>query len=154
MIDRDAYLIANVEALVVRGDGSYLMVVRSAAEEVAPGTLALPGGKVECSAPLDDALEETARREVREETGVEVAEVRYLRSYIFFTEAHEPVLDVIVLCRYGGGEARPGDPHEVAGVRWMTAAEIVGRPETPPWTRENIVRAEERLAELRWRHDV
>lgn len=144
MIELSSYLIANVEVLVVRDDGRYLMVVRSTEEEVAPGALALPGGKVEAGAPLDDALEETARREVREETGVEVEEVRYLRSYLFFTEQQEPVLDVIVLCRYRGGEAHPGDPREVAEVRWMTADDILGRPDTPPWLRRNVERAEER----------
>lgn len=140
----DSYLVANVEVLVVRGDGRYLMVVRSAEEEVSPGALALPGGKVDISGPLDDALEETARREVREETGVEVEDVQYLRSYIFFTEQREPVLDIICLCRYSGGEARPGDPREVAEVRWMTADEILGRPDTPPWYRRNLELAQVR----------
>jgi 8-oxo-dGTP diphosphatase len=144
MMDSEYYFIVNVEVLVVRGDGHYLMVVRSAEEEVAPGALAFPGGKVEVSGPLDDALEETARREVWEEAGVEVEDVQYLRSYVFYTEQQEPVLDVIVLCRYHSGEARPGDPREVAGVCWMTAEELLGRPETPPWYRRNLELAEKR----------
>jgi 8-oxo-dGTP diphosphatase len=148
MIDYACYLIANVEAIVVREDGRYLMVVRSAEEEVAPGALALPGGKVEVAEPLDDALEETARREVREEAGVEVEDIQYLRSYLFYTEQREPVLDVIVLCRYRSGEARPGDPREVAGVGWMPAEEILGRPETPPWLRRNIELAERRRSTM------
>jgi len=144
MIDCEPYLIANVEVIVRGPDGRYLLVIRGAEEEVAPGALALPGGKVECSAPLDDALEETARREVREETGVEVEDIQYLRSYVFFTEKQEPVLDVIVLCRYRSGEAHPGDPREVAGVCWMTAEQLLGRPDTPPWLQRNLELAEAR----------
>jgi 8-oxo-dGTP diphosphatase len=144
MTDSDYLFIVNVEVLVVRDDGRYLVVVRSMEEEVAPGTLAFPGGKIEVTGPLDDALEETARREVREEAGVEVEDIQYLRSYVFYTEQQEAVLDIIVLCRYLSGEARPGDPSEVAEVRWMTAAELLGRPETPPWYRRNLELAEKR----------
>ena len=40
--------VVNVEAFVCReADGRYLMLQRGASEEIAPGTLVPPGGKLE-----------------------------------------------------------------------------------------------------------
>jgi len=56
--------------------GRYLMIVRAATKEVAPGALTPPGGKLEvpsfAAGPDHDMLEDNVRREVREEVGVEV----------------------------------------------------------------------------------
>jgi len=77
----DYALVVNVDAAVVRGD-DYLVIERGSAEDHAAGTLAFPGGKVEPGAD-GDALRETARREVREEVGVETGAVEYVTSNTF-----------------------------------------------------------------------
>jgi 8-oxo-dGTP pyrophosphatase MutT (NUDIX family) len=145
------WYIVNVEGVVVRPtDGRYLMVVRGAGESYMAGGLAFPGGKVEGAESEDDVLEETLRREIREETGVEVAdEMVYVESHAFVAEG-DPVVDVVFLCRYQSGEAVAADPDEVAAVRWMTAREILDRPETPPWTRQSIELAEEKRIAKGW----
>ena len=80
----DRYIV-NVEGAIVK-DGRYLMVVRGE-EEYAPGGLNFPGGKVEGAVIADDVLEETLRREIAEEVGLEVhAEMAYLRSSAFVAE--------------------------------------------------------------------
>lgn len=136
----DRYVV-NVEGAIAK-DGHYLMVVRGE-EEFAPGGLNFPGGKVEGAEGADDVLEETLRREIAEEVGLEVEdEMAYLRSSAFLAEG-DPVVDVVFLCRWKSGEARALDPSEVAAVRWMTAAEAVAHPETPPWTRLSLELAEE-----------
>ena len=56
----------------VRRDDAYLFIERAASEEHAADQLAFPGGKVENPPDGADALAATARREVREETGVAV----------------------------------------------------------------------------------
>ena len=132
--------IVNVEAAVVQ-NGRYLMVIRSEREAHAAGMLSFPGGKVEYEGALDDVLEATARREVLEETGITVAEeMAYVESKSFGID--EPVVDIVLLCRYQTGEIQPGDPDEVAGVEWLSAEEILAHPRTPSWTAASIRRAE------------
>jgi len=96
----DRYIV-NVEGAVVK-DGQYLMVVRGE-QEYAPGGLNFPGGKVEGVTNLDDVLEETLRREIAEEVGLEIHdEMAYVRSSAFVAEG-DPVVDVVFLCRYKAG---------------------------------------------------
>lgn len=143
----DRYIV-NVEGAITR-DGGYLLVVRGE-EEYAPGGLNFPGGKVEGAEEADDVLEETLRREIVEEVGLEVEEeMAYIRSSAFLAEG-DPVVDVVFLCRWKSGQARAIDPAEVAAVRWMTAAEAIAHPETPPWTRLSLELAEEVRLERGW----
>jgi 8-oxo-dGTP diphosphatase len=143
----DRYIV-NVEGAIVK-DGEYLMVVRGE-EEYAPGGLNFPGGKVEGVDDADDVLEETLRREIAEEVGLEVHDqMAYLRSSAFVAEG-DPVVDVVFLCRWKSGEAVAADPGEVAAVRWMTAAEAIAHPETPPWTRLALELAENVRLERGW----
>ena len=146
------WYIVNVEGAVVRSaDGCYLMVVRGERESHAAGALAFPGGKVEDAGSADDVLEETLRREIREEVEVEVHDdMVYLESKAFVATGGEPVVDVVFLCRYRRGEPTVGDSGEVAAVRWMTAQEILAHPEIPPWTRQSIELAEQRRIASGW----
>jgi 8-oxo-dGTP diphosphatase len=143
----DRYIV-NVEGAIVK-DGRYLMVVRGE-EEYAPGGLNFPGGKVEGAGSADDVLEETLRREIAEEVDLEVhAEMAYLRSSAFVAVG-DPVVDVVFLCRWKSGSAVVADLGEVAAVRWMTAAEAIAHPETPPWTRLALELAERVRLERGW----
>lgn len=143
----DKYIV-NVEGAIFK-DGQYLMIVRGE-EEYAPGGLTLPGGKVEGAGGAVDVLEETLRREIAEEVGLEVHdEMAYVRSGTFVAEGH-PVVDVVFLCRYKSGTAFPADPGEVAAVRWMALAEAIAHPETAPWTRLSLERAEKVRLEKGW----
>jgi 8-oxo-dGTP diphosphatase len=143
----DRYIV-NVEGAIVK-DGRYLMVVRGE-EEYAPGGLSFPGGKVEGAGTDGEVLEETLRREIAEEVGLTVHdEMAYLRSSAFVAEG-EPVVDVVFLCRWKSGRAVAADPAEVAAVHWMTAAEVIAHPETPPWTRLSLELAEKVRLERGW----
>lgn len=134
--------IVNVEG-VVRRETRYLLTVRSDAEPHAPGTLALPGGKLEPTDPQTASLEATLTRELLEETGVRAENFRYLESKWFLTDDGEAVADVVFLCDYAGGELRVGDPDEIAEVLWLTAAEVMAHPKAPPWTRATVEKAEQ-----------
>lgn len=137
----DRYVV-NVEAAIFK-DGRYLMVVRGQEESHAPGGLALVGGKVENAGAASDVLEETLRREVREEVAVELdRDLAYIRSSAFVTEGGDPVVDIGFLCRYASGTPTIGDPGEVAAMQWMAPEEILADPRMPPWTRQSIERAE------------
>jgi ADP-ribose pyrophosphatase YjhB (NUDIX family) len=143
----DKYIV-NVEGAIVQ-HGRYLMIVRGE-EEYAPGGLTLPGGKVEGAGDGEDVLEETLRREIAEEVGLEVHdEMAYVRSNSFVAEG-EPVVDVVFLCRYRSGTATAADPGEVAAVRWLTFADAIAHSETAPWTRLSLELAEKVRVQKGW----
>lgn len=133
--------IVNVEGVVRRG-ARYLLTVRGERESHAPGTLSLPGGKVESGDATQDTLEVALKREILEETGVTADSPVYLESKWFRADDGEAVVDVVFLCEYAGGDAAARDPIEVAEVLWLTAAEVAIHPKAPPWTRGSIEKAE------------
>lgn len=141
--------VVDVEVALVRDDGTYLMTVRGAGEEHAAGLLAFPGGCVEPDI-LDDVLEATAVREVEEEIGLAIEQLEYVKSHTFSLEDGRLVVVVLFLARYAGGVPRVVDREEVSSVAWMSAAEILSRPDTPPWIREMLARAEDRRVALGW----
>lgn len=137
--------VVNVEGVVFH-EGRYLMIVRGAQETQDPLALALAGGKVELeigSESLDEVLEETVRREILEETGIEIEkEVLYLESKAFRMNSGHPVIDIVLLCRYKGGQPRIADPREVEQIEWLTAQEIYDHPRAAAWTCQSIRKAE------------
>ena len=145
--DGAAYFV-NVEGVVHR-DGKTLFIVRGPGERHAAGALAFPGGKVEQTPAALDILEDTLRREIREETGVEVhPRMVYLNSSSFTSDDGRPFVDVVFLCAYQSGETRISDPQEVADIRWLTADEVLADPSTPPWTRLSLTLAEQKKSML------
>ena len=138
----------NVEAAVYH-DGRYLMIVRGAEEDHAAGALAFPGGSLDYEV-VPDILEQTAAREVKEETGVDVDLIEYAEAHTFTTPTGTPVLDVVFLCRYASGTPSISDPGEVAALQWMTADEILSDPASPPWMAPSLALVERKRHSLGW----
>jgi 8-oxo-dGTP diphosphatase len=111
--------IVGVGGVVVQ-DGRALIVKR--AHEPRKGEWSLPGGIVE----LGETLIEAARREIKEETGldVEVGEVIEVFDRVHRLDGRIQYHFVIVdyLCRPIGGTLQAGDDAE--SVAWVTADEI------------------------------
>ena len=145
------WYIVNVEGAVFRScDNRYLMMVRGSGEEYLPGALTFLGGKIEDAGFMDNVLEETLRREIREEVSVEVHdEMLYVESHSFVGDG-EPVVDIVFLCWYLSGEGVAGDPDEVESVRWMTFEEIIQHPKTPEWTKQSIKLVEKKRITKKW----
>jgi NAD+ diphosphatase len=81
---------------------------------------------------IGETLEDTVAREIREEVGIEVKDVRYFGSQPWpFPHS----LMVAFTAAWAGGELRP-DPAEIAEAGWFTAAQL---PVIPP--RMSIARA-------------
>jgi 8-oxo-dGTP diphosphatase len=79
------------------------------------GMWAIPGGFVDMDEPLDAA----ARRELREETGVEVAELEQLHT--FGDPGRDPrgrVIAVAYLARVKAGDVNPAAADDAAAVGW------------------------------------
>ena len=145
----DHRYIVNVEGAVVK-DERYLMIIRGEGEEHAAGVLAFPGGKVEDDEMASGVLEETARRELREEVDIEVGDEMVYVGSASFVAGDAQVVDVVFLCRYRSGDPRACDPKEVATVQWMTPAEILAHPKSPPWMDPTIKRVEKVRVKRGW----
>ncbi|TSB45554.1 NUDIX hydrolase [Alkalicoccobacillus porphyridii] len=127
----------------VKKDEKILIIKRSAKEEHAAGELALVGGKVDETGASYDVLEETLRREIQEEVGIEVKEeMVYVHSSTFVSDQGVSVVMVVFLCEHQKGEAYVKSEDEVDSVYWMTINEIVEHPDTRPWLKESVQRVD------------
>ena len=135
------YYIVNVEAAIYKDD-KWLIIKRSELEEHAPGRLGLVGGKVEGLTVSANMLEETLRREVREEVGIEVTDLQYLESKLFVADCGQPVVDVVFLCKHQGGEASCISEDEVAAVYWLTQQEVEANAAAPCYLKQTLTLAE------------
>lgn len=140
MPEKYQYII-NVEAAIFREDGKWLVIERNHSEPHAPGMLAWAGGKVEDTGRLSNILETSLHREVKEEVGVEVDIIKYVESASFTTDDRREAVNVVFLCKYKGGEAKPNDPDEVTQVQWLSTQEIAENKNTPPWMQQSLRKA-------------
>ena len=107
-------------AIMLVHHGEELLLARS--PHFPPGMYSTLAGFVEPG----ESIEETVRREVREEVGVEVGEVRYFGSQPWpFPNS----LMVAFLAEWASGEIRPEDPEEIEDARWFHAESL---PSMPP----------------------
>ena len=123
----------------------WLLSVRAPDVTYAPGRLGLIGGHVEVDSPTPDVLEVTARREVAEETGLDLAAVplAYLESEFFVTERGERQVTVtFVASASADAAASITAPAELSEVGWWTRDEVAADPRCPPWLPALLRRAD------------
>ena len=118
--------VVGVGALIFRSS-RILMAQRG--KQPLKGSWSLPGGAVETGESLDAAV----RREVREETGLEVRPVKVFQIFERITrdsrgaaEYHYVLIDY--LCSVTGGALRAGD--DVCRVQWMRQRDLAELPIT------------------------
>ena len=114
------YPLLGVGALIFE-DGRILMAQRG--KPPLMGQWSLPGGLVETG----ESLAEAVRREVREETGLEIEPLgvleifeRIMRNVEGAAEYHYVLIDYI--CRVAGGSLAAGD--DVCGVEWVRRRDL------------------------------
>ena len=107
---------------VVVTDGALLMVQRN--QEPAKGLWTLPGGRVEHGEYIEDAL----RREVSEETGIDIEVDRLLGIFEVVGDPHFVILDFLATA---ASQAEPQAATDVAEARWVPLDEVEEMELTP-----------------------
>ena len=102
-----------ITAIVVK-EGKYLITRRSAKKKRFPGMWTVPGGKLETNdylkLPKDtenywyNVLERTLRREVKEEVGIDIANIAYVTSLATVHADGSPSLVISCIADYVSGE--------------------------------------------------
>ncbi|PIY68724.1 hypothetical protein COY90_04395 [Candidatus Roizmanbacteria bacterium CG_4_10_14_0_8_um_filter_39_9] len=112
----------TLECFVKKGD-KYLMLHRSPSKRILPNVWMAPGGHRE----FNEGLFACARREVREETGLEITNIR-IRAHgnAFLKELNEEFYFHLLLADYAGGTLKP--KIEDGEFVWLTEQEICTLP--------------------------
>jgi 8-oxo-dGTP pyrophosphatase MutT (NUDIX family) len=107
------YVVAT--AIIVK-DGKYLIAKRSEREKVFPGLWTVPGGKLELNEyskrqkDTNDCwyniFENLIKREVMEETGLKVKNIKYLTSLSFIRPDNIPTVVVSFFADYHSGDVK------------------------------------------------
>ncbi|MEN2766258.1 NUDIX hydrolase [Ornithinibacillus xuwenensis] len=139
--------IVNVEGAIYQ-NGNWLLIRRSEKEEHGAGTLSLVGGKCEIEGTSTDILERTLKREIFEEVGIEVSNLRYVNSSSFVANSGQNVIDIVFLCQHKYGEPYAKSTEEVDEVLWMTTSQILDHSELPYFLKDNIKLAHKLLSEI------
>lgn len=114
-------------AVFVMKDGKFLMMQRQGSHGA--GTWAPPGGRLE----FGESFEDTARREVREETGLEIKNIKFgAVTNDHFKDEGKHFVTIWVLSDWVSGIEEIREPEKCAELRWCTFEDL---PETLffPW---------------------
>lgn len=119
-----------VTGIIIK-DSKYLIARRAAHEKAFPNKWTVPGGKLEVddyiNKPKDthdhwyNILEDLLKREVREEVGLEINNIRYLTDLAFIRPDNIPVVVISLYTDYASGEVKLDDDH--TDFAWVTLDE-------------------------------
>jgi 8-oxo-dGTP diphosphatase len=140
----DAEVYAVTVCVLIQRDDTWLLVVRAPKVAYAPNMIGMIGGHVDVAGPQADVLEVTARREVAEEVGLDLSELRlrYLESEFFLTDTGERQITVTFTAQ-APAETEPyvNAPEELVEVGWWTLGDLEADPRCPSWLPALIRRA-------------
>lgn len=104
----------GVGVFVIR-DGKFLMGLRQGSHGA--DRWALPGGHQE----FRESFEQTARREIQEETGLEITNIRFgAVTNDFFPDEDKHYITVWMLSNCSNGEPQNLEPHKCKQLGWFT----------------------------------
>lgn len=112
-------------AVIFNEEGKFLLARRSSNEDVLPGYWGIPGGKIEARGNISEILEKELQREVLEEVGIEITDLKYLESHL--NESGK--LNICFSAQLSSGQPKPLDETEEVG--WFTLKEAEKMKLTP-----------------------
>lgn len=129
-IEKELHRIVST-AIIYKGD-KYLIVKRNPERKVFPGKWCVPGGGLEVDDYIDKpkttsehwyfALENSLRREIKEEVDLDAGRVKYLLDMTFIRPDGIPVVVLSFYCPYKSGEVRLNDKENIE-YAWVTYEE-------------------------------
>jgi 8-oxo-dGTP diphosphatase len=117
-------------------DGKFIMGQRQGAHGA--GSWSIPGGHLE----FGESWEECARRETKEETGLDIKNVRFLAATNdIFPEEKKHYVTIWVESDWAGGEATITEPDKFVGLAWRDF-ESLPEPLFLTWNQLKLARPE------------
>lgn len=107
----------GIGVMVVK-DGRVLLGKRKGSH--GEGEYAWPGGHMEYM----ESFEECAKREVQEETGMEIDNVRFLRLLNLKDYAPKHYVDIGLIADWKGGEPEVMEPDKIEGWDWYEEGDL------------------------------
>ncbi len=95
-------------------NGTFVMLQRAGSHGAA--TWSIPGGHME----LNESWDEAARREVREETGLEIGPTRFVALTHDIFSPDKQYVTIWLEADWKGGEPRIMEPHKCTAQGWYT----------------------------------
>lgn len=105
----------GAHGLVIKSDGSILLLLRSKDDENEPLSWDLPGGGLD----RPETIENGFQREVEEETGLHVTGIEILGAY----ETEDNSLQLITKCTTTDTDVKISSEHE--GYKWVSLEEMM-----------------------------
>ncbi len=116
---------------IIHKNGKYLIVKRSPNKKVFPGRWTVPGGGLEVTDYIDTpkttpdawyyAIENSLKREIKEEVGLEVEKLKYLLDLAFIRPDKIPVVTLSYYCDWKSSDVKLND--ENIDYKWVTIEE-------------------------------
>jgi 8-oxo-dGTP diphosphatase len=134
--DNAKFHIVAVKAWVKKGD-KYLLARRGMNEVHMPGIWSIPGGKVDECGETVNTLQDTIKREVQEEVGIEITEeIDLVFNNTFKRSDGASVVGLTFLCHWKSGEATPLE--DTSEIGWFTLNELLGMEEVEDFLKREI----------------
>jgi len=116
---------------IIHKDGKYLILQRSLNKKVFPGRWTVPGGGLEADDYINTPKQtpdawyfpviESLKREVKEETGLEVGKMEYLLDVAFIRPDNIPVITLSYYCDWKSGGVKLNE--ENIDFKWVASEE-------------------------------
>lgn len=118
----------SVTGIIRKGD-KYLICKRSPNEKAFPNKWCVPGGKIEHSDFVNsskgtsshwlDIFEKTLRKEIKEETGLDIKNIGYVSSLVFMRQSGYSTIIVSLFADHANGDIIL-DKNELTDHAWVT----------------------------------
>ena len=128
-VDKRHFVVAT--AIIFNNEGKMLIAKRSEKERVFPGRWTVPGGKLsqEDYSEIErnnaglryHVIEQTLNREVEEEVGLKIGEIKYLTSITHMTDDGIPSIYLSFFCDHLDGEVKLCE--ELEDFAWVSLEE-------------------------------